>query len=175
MNGIAWGIIVCEIMFWVFILAGLIVRYGWGRKRLGLRLMAMSPVIDLVLLVLTVYDLRQGTEATWAHGVAAIYIAVSLAFGKSLIAWADQTYQRFVLRKDVARDVRPKAQRKREGFFRHLTAFVIGSVLLAGMIYWIADFKQTEALLQTIQIWFLVLLVDGLIAFSYMLFPKRAD
>ncbi len=104
-----------------------------------------------------------------------VQIGVSLAFGKSLIAWADQTYQRWILRKDVVRDVRSKAQREREGFFRHLTAFIIGSVLLAGMIFWIADFKQTEALLQTIQIWFLVLLVDGLIAVSYTIFPKRAD
>ena len=81
MNGIAWGIIVCEIMFWVFILAGLIVRYGWRKKQLGLRLMAMSPVIDLVLLVLTVYDLRQGTER---HGPMVSPPSISVSHSPSV-------------------------------------------------------------------------------------------
>ncbi|MCY1691060.1 hypothetical protein OVA29_10565 [Exiguobacterium sp. SL14] len=42
MQLVAWAIVCCEILFWVFIVAGLIVRYGFRREKLGFRLMAMS-------------------------------------------------------------------------------------------------------------------------------------
>ncbi|WP_294741412.1 hypothetical protein [uncultured Exiguobacterium sp.] len=174
MQLVAWAIVCCEILFWVFIVAGLIVRYGFRRERLGFRLMAMSPVIDIVLLLLTVFDLSRGSTATLAHGLAAIYIGVSLAFGKQMIAWADERYRRFILREQVSREQISKARKERNGFYRHVLAFLIGGALLGAMILWLGDAEQTESLLRTLQLWGLVLVIDGVISMSYTVFPTRS-
>jgi len=174
MQLVAWAIVCCEILFWVFIVAGLIVRYGFRREKLGFRLMAMSPVIDIVLLVLTVFDLSRGSTATLAHGLAAIYIGVSLAFGKQMIAWADGVYRRVILREQVAKERISRARRERNGFYRHILAFLIGGALLGAMILWLGNTEQTESLLRTLQLWGLVLVIDGVISMSYTIFPARS-
>ncbi|EZP61189.1 hypothetical protein MKY22_08405 [Exiguobacterium sp. FSL W8-0210] len=174
MQLVAWAIVCCEILFWVFIVAGLIVRYGFRREKLGFRLMAMSPVIDIVLLVLTVFDLSRGSTATLAHGLAAIYIGVSLAFGKQMIAWADGVYRRVILREQVAKERISRARRERNGFYRHILAFLIGGALLGAMILWLGNTEQTESLLRTLQLWGLVLVIDGVISMSYTVFPARS-
>ncbi|MGX9807621.1 hypothetical protein ACV3PA_10325 [Exiguobacterium acetylicum] len=174
MQLVAWAIVCCEILFWVFIVAGLIVRYGFRREKLGFRLMAMSPVIDIVLLVLTVFDLSRGSTATLAHGLAAIYIGVSLAFGKQMIAWADGVYRRVILKEQVAKERISRARRERNGFYRHILAFLIGGALLGAMILWLGNTEQTESLLRTLQLWGLVLVIDGVISMSYTVFPARS-
>lgn len=174
MQLVAWAIVCCEILFWVFIVAGLIVRYGFRREKLGFRLMAMSPVIDIVLLVLTLFDLSRGSTATLAHGLAAIYIGVSLAFGKQMIAWADGVYRRVILREQVAKERISRARRERNGFYRHILAFLIGGALLGAMILWLGNTEQTESLLRTLQLWGLVLVIDGVISMSYTVFSARS-
>lgn len=174
MQLVAWAIVCCEILFWVFIVAGLIVRYGFRREKLGFRLMAMSPVIDIVLLVLTLFDLSRGSTATLAHGLAAIYIGVSLAFGKQMIAWADGVYRRVILKEQVAKERISRARRERNGFYRHILAFLIGGALLGAMILWLGNTEQTESLLRTLQLWGLVLVIDVVISMSYTLFPARS-
>lgn len=174
MQLVAWAIVCCEILFWVFIVAGLIMRYGFRREKLGFRLMAMSPVIDIVLLVLTVFDLSRGSTATLAHGLAAIYIGVSLAFGKQMIAWADGVYRRVILKEQVAKERISRARRERNGFYRHILAFLIGGTLLGAMILWLGNTEQTESLLRTLQLWGLVLVIDGVISMSYTVFPARS-
>ncbi|MDQ6466772.1 hypothetical protein RCC94_04695 [Exiguobacterium acetylicum] len=174
MQLVAWAIVCCEILFWVFIVAGLIVRYGFRQEKLGFRLMAMSPVIDIVLLVLTVLDLSRGSTATLAHGLAAIYIGVSLAFGKQMIAWADGVYRRVILKEQVAKERISRARRERNGFYRHILAFLIGGALLGAMILWLGNTEQTESLLRTLQLWGLVLVIDGVISMSYTVFPARS-
>ena len=85
-------IIACEIMFWVFIAAGLAARYLLRRKTLGAALLICAPLVDVVLLVATALDLRGGGEANFTHGLAAAYIGFSVAFGHSLISWADARF-----------------------------------------------------------------------------------
>ncbi len=83
------AIIVCEIGFWVVLGAGLLARYGLRRPRLGAALLVGVPVVDLVLLALTVLDLRSGTAPQATHGLAAVYLGFSVAFGPGLVRWAD--------------------------------------------------------------------------------------
>lgn len=85
-------VVACEVGFWVVLGAGLLARYALRRPRLGAVLLVCTPLVDLVLLVATVFDLRAGGEATAAHGLAAIYLGVSVAFGHSLLRWADQRF-----------------------------------------------------------------------------------
>lgn len=87
MNFIACIIVACEIGFWLFIIAGLVTRYIFNQKKIGLILLAMIPVVDLVLLVATSIDVYRGTEITLAHSIAPIYLALSLVYGKAMIRW----------------------------------------------------------------------------------------
>lgn len=82
-------IIVCEIGFWALLAAGLAARYLLRRRSLGAVLLALTPVVDLALLIATAIDLRGGGEAGPAHGLAAVYLGFSLAYGRKLIRWAD--------------------------------------------------------------------------------------
>ncbi|HEX2897467.1 MAG TPA: hypothetical protein VHP63_05385, partial [candidate division Zixibacteria bacterium] len=85
-------IVGCEVGFWVALFSGLALRYLLKMKRAGAYLLASVPLIDLVLLVASVLDLRNGAVATFAHGLAAAYIGFTVAFGKLTIAWADKWF-----------------------------------------------------------------------------------
>jgi hypothetical protein len=85
-------IIACEIGFWIFLGAGLAARYLLGWRTVSNVLLVCVPLIDLVLLVASVLHLRSGAVADWTHGLAAAYIGFSVAFGQSMIRWADQRF-----------------------------------------------------------------------------------
>ena len=170
-------IIACEIAFWIFVLAGLLARYAFNRKKLGAILLFCTPIVDLFLLVATVIDLQHGGVANMFHGLAAVYIGVSVGFGKRMIKWADE---QFVYRfKKGEKPVKKKlygkehAQIERAGWYRHLLSWFVGSTLLAMIIFWIHDFSQTAKLFQTFLMWTIVLVIDFLISFSYTVFPKK--
>jgi hypothetical protein len=84
------AIVVCEVGFWVVLAAGLLVRYGFRRPRLGGVLLACVPLVDLALLAFTVMDLRSGAPAQFAHGLAAVYLGFSVMFGHAAVRWADR-------------------------------------------------------------------------------------
>lgn len=169
-------IISCEIAFWVFVVAGLAFRYVFSFKKTGVLLLYCTPLIDLALLVATVIHLRGGAEASAAHGIAAIYIGVSIAFGHSMIRWADTLFaHRFA--SGPAPEKKTKygkghARNERHGWYRHLAAWVIGCAILYGMIILVNEPDRTTRLLQFIRTWSFVLAIDFLISFSYTLFPR---
>ncbi|SFE81139.1 hypothetical protein SAMN05216378_4154 [Paenibacillus catalpae] len=170
-------IIGCEIAFWVFVLAGLACRYLLRRKRLGAVLLACTPVVDLVLLAATAIDLHQGGEASFVHGLAAIYIGVSIAFGSRMIRWADVRFaHRFAGGPPPAPKVKTgkeHARNERTGWLLHLLAWFIGCALLYGIILWINDENRTASLLSVIQKWSIILAIDFLISFSYTMWPRK--
>ena len=49
-------------------------------------------MIDVALLAFTVLDLRSGTVATFAHGLATAYVGFTVAFGPIMVSWADQRF-----------------------------------------------------------------------------------
>ncbi|MEN2768789.1 hypothetical protein [Ornithinibacillus xuwenensis] len=176
---IGWLIIACEIGFWVFVLAGLVSRYIWKRKKLSNVLLICTPIVDLVLLIATVIDLHNGAVASTVHGIAAVYIGVSVAFGHQMISWADKQFAfRFAggekppKKKKYGREY---AKVERLGWYRHLLAWIIGAAILLGIILFINNSSQTEALLGTLRIWSLVLVIDFVISFSYTIFPKKEE
>lgn len=90
MEALYLAIIACEVGFWIILIFALAARYIWKRPLLGRRLLLSLPVIDLVLLVFTILDLRSGTAATFAHGLTAVYIGFTVGFGGLIVGWADQ-------------------------------------------------------------------------------------
>ncbi|MDW0113444.1 hypothetical protein [Sporosarcina saromensis] len=177
MNLIAWAIIACEIGFWVVILAGLITRYLFNRKRLGLFFLALTPVIDLLLLIVTATDLYNGATATQVHAIAAIYLGISVAFGKSMIRWADERFVYYVKKqgpKPMRKTGWDHAKHSFKGSLQHVLAFIIGGAFLFIMIYLIDDPTQTEALSGMLKLWSLILGIDFVISISYFIWPRQA-
>ncbi|OOM75917.1 hypothetical protein CLPUN_29540 [Clostridium puniceum] len=170
-------IIVCEVGFWILVLLGLIIRYVFRRKKLGSLLLLLTPVIDVLLLITTVIDLRNGVIATPFHGLAAIYIGISLSFGNKMIRWADERFA-YGFANGTPPIKPPKhgiehALYERKNWYTHLLAWIIGSVLLYGMILFVGNSNKTTNLLQTIQMWGIILSIDFLYSFSYTLWPRK--
>ena len=177
MSLIAWLIVISEVGFWVLILAGLVTRYILKLKKIGLILLALTPVIDLILLVATSVDLYRGATASKVHAIAAIYIGVSIAFGKSMIQWADRHFQYYVMKqgpKPVKRFGMDYAKHYFKSWGQHVLAYAIGAGILFALIFLIDAPSRTEVLDQFIKLWTLVLGIDFLIAISHFIWPKRA-
>lgn len=82
-------IVACEVGFWVLLATGLLARYVLRRRRLSTVLLAATPVVDVVLFVAALADLRRGAQPSALHGLAAAYLWFSIAFGHSTIRWVD--------------------------------------------------------------------------------------
>ncbi|MFI5907630.1 hypothetical protein [Dactylosporangium sp. NPDC051541] len=146
---IAW-IVGCEIAFWVVLAAGLSARYLLRRKRLGAVLLALTAVVDLVLLIVSAIDLRGGGVAGRAHAVAAVFLGFSVAFGRSMIRWADVRFAHRFAGGPPPRVVPKRGpERVRYEWREWGKAVVAGAVavaLLQGGRAWIGDDERTEAL-----------------------------
>lgn len=92
MDAVLAIIIACEIGFWVFVTLGLVARYILRRRRTGLVLLAMTPVVDLVLLTAVIVNLQAGGTASFFHGLAGVYLGVSIVYGHKTISWADARF-----------------------------------------------------------------------------------
>lgn len=176
MNFIAWMIVACEIAFWIVIILGLTTRYIFKKNKLSIFFFALTPVVDLLLLALTSYDLYRGSTATIAHGVAAIYIGVSIVYGKSMINWADSRFQYYILKtgeKPKRLSGRAFSKNESKNLIRHYAAFLIGGSMLGLIIFLINDPSRTESLFSVLKVWTLVLAIDTAITASYFIWPKK--
>lgn len=85
-------IVACEVGFWVVLLVALAVRYLLRKEAVSRALLLCLPLIDLLLMVFAAADLRRGTAASFAHGLAAAYIGFTIAFGGVAVGWADAQF-----------------------------------------------------------------------------------
>lgn len=86
------SIIVAEISFWVFLLGGFSIRYLLGWKKVSIMMLALTPVIDLILIGLAYFDLSHGSKSSFAHGLSAFYVGYSIALGPSIISEIDRKF-----------------------------------------------------------------------------------
>lgn len=82
-------IIACEVGFWVLLALGLAARYLLKWRRTSVFLLLCEPVLELVLFTVTAIDLKNGAEPGWEHGLAALYIGYTVAYGHYTIRWLD--------------------------------------------------------------------------------------
>lgn len=169
------AIIACEVAFWLAILGGLAARYVWGKPKLGAVLLAMVPVVDLFLIALVTVDLMGGATASWHHGLAAIYVGISVAYGRRMVAWADTKFrQRYA-------DGPPPEQLYGWAYtikcwgdvLLTLLAVGIAAGLLLGMIYLVGSPARTEALLGYFPILVIILGIDVIYSVSYTIWPRK--
>ena len=169
------AIVACEIAFWVAILGGLTTRYLLRRPRTGAAMLVAAPVIDVVLVAVVTVDLLGGGTASWHHGLAAIYIGFSVAYGHRMVAWADVRFthrfaggpvpERFSGRRYTARcwgDV------LRTGLAVLIAGGIIGALVLV-----VGDPERTDELQGTVALLGVVLGIELLRAISYTIWPRR--
>jgi hypothetical protein len=144
-------IVACEVGFWAVLLLALAARYLLRKRPLSRVLLVGLPLIDLLLLVVTAVDLRRGTTATFAHGLAAAYIGFAVAFGGMVVRWADE---RFAHR--FAGGPQPTNARRRgwelvrydlELWGRCLAACLVTVALVEALVHFVGDPIATEPLL----------------------------
>ncbi|WP_028589920.1 membrane protein [Paenibacillus massiliensis] len=172
---VVWLIIACEILFWVFVVAGLVARYIFRQKRLGALLLLVTPLIDLILLVAIFVNLRNGGEITLASALAACYIGITVAFGHRLIHWADTRFSYWFAGgpKPVPKYGKEHAREERKSWYLHLLGYLIGNGIMLIMITYVGDPSQTTSLNEVMSIWSTVLVIDFFICFSYTWFPRK--
>ena len=159
----------CEIGFWVLLAAGMVTRYLLRLPRVGMVLLAMVPLVDVVMLVASVIDIRSGAEPSAKHSLAAIFIGVSVAFGHQSLKWADgwaaYKFAGGPRPRKPRKGTREKARRERQGWYRHLLAYGIGAGLMIGL--GLLSGQGFDTLLGPVWPWTVVLVIDGFVSFSY--------
>nr|WP_203606479.1 hypothetical protein [Streptomyces sp. SID11385] len=157
---------------------GLALRYGARMPRTGLAVLLVEPVLELVLLVVTALDLRRGATPAWSHGLAALYIGFTVAYGHSTLQWLDGHARHRLAGgprpPKPPRHGRPRTVHEVRLWLRTLLAAALACGLLQLAILFLGD-PDASAPLRS---WQLVALralgVHGLIAFSFVLWPPRA-
>jgi hypothetical protein len=170
-------IVACEIGFWLVLGGGLVARYLLRRRVLSTVLLVAAPLVDLVLLVATVIDLSRGAPAEFAHGLAAAYIGFSVAFGHSMIRWADQRFaHRFAGGPPPSRPPRHGRVRTRyewREFGKAALAWAISCGLLVAAIVIVGDAERTEGLQGWIARLTIVLAIWSLWPITHTIWPAK--
>ncbi len=167
-----------EFAFWLFLAAGLGARYLLRMPRLGLALLCGTALVDVVVLTATVLHLRGGATADFTHGLAAAYLGFSVAFGHTMIRWADVRFaHRFAggpppVKIPKAGPVRIKHEWVT--FAKTVVAWAISCALLVAGILWVGDAGRTEALEGWIVRLTWVLGISSLWPITYTFFPEKA-
>lgn len=170
------AIVGCELAFWVVLLAGLAARYLLRRPRLGAALLILTPVIDAVLLVLVTIDLLGGGTASWPHGLAAIYLGVSVAYGKRMVAWGDvHFHHRFAGGPAPTKltGARYTAKCWRDVLLTGI-AVILAAAILGSLILIVDDAERTAALSGYFRILGIIFAIDLIWATGFTLWPKNS-
>ncbi|MET9496791.1 hypothetical protein [Streptomyces sp. NPDC006552] len=170
-------IVVCEIAFWVLLAAGLALRYGAGMPRAGVAVLLCEPLLEVLLLVVTAVDLKNGAEPDWKHGLAAVYIGFTVALGPATIRWADaRVAHRFAGGPPPSAPTygAPRAIHEWRTAGRWILASLIAVALLQGAIWYVGGDGPTDPLRAWQRRMLCVIAVNVLIALSYTVFPKKA-
>ena len=171
-------IIGCEIAFWVLLAAGLATRYLLRAQTLSTVLLIAVPLVDVALLIAAAVDLRSGGAATASHGLAAVYIGGSVAFGHQLVGWADRQFtHRFLGGPPLPGPPRTgpaHAAYERRQWLRHLLAYLTAVVVLGLFTVLVGGAVDLRPMWQVLVPWAVVLGIDFLISFSYTLAPRKA-
>ncbi|MFF2521484.1 hypothetical protein [Streptomyces liangshanensis] len=170
-------IIVCEVGFWVLLAAGLALRYAAGKRRLGAAVLLLEPLLELVLLVATAVDLRNGAAPDWKHGLAALYLGYTVAYGRYTIRWIDgHVAHRFAGGPPPRRPPRygtARAAHEAKLWLRTLLGAAVAVALLQLAVLYVGDGGDTGSLRQ----WQFTALraagIHGVIALTYTLWPKK--
>ncbi|MGW5479770.1 hypothetical protein [Streptomyces sp. NPDC004008] len=171
-------IVACEAGFWVLLAAGLAVRYLLKWRRTSVALLLGEPLLEVVLFVATAVDLKSGAEPGWKHGLAALYIGFTVAYGHRTIRLLDgHAAHRLAGAPRPPKPPRygmPRARHEGRLWLRTLSAAAVAAALLQAAVWYVGDPDAVGPLRswQWTALWITV--IHGLIALTYLLWPKKA-
>lgn len=170
-------IVGAEVAFWLFVVGGLAARYLLRSKALSKVLFICVPLVDVVMLVAGAIHLSGGGTAERAHGLAAIYLGFSVAFGHRMIAWADQRFaHRFAGGPAPWKAPKYGPARTRylwQDFGRAALAIGISVALLGGGILLVGDPSRTEVLAAMMKPMGIVLAIWSIWPISTTIWPSK--
>ncbi|MCS0634217.1 hypothetical protein NX801_00755 [Streptomyces sp. LP05-1] len=170
-------IISCEIGFWVLLAAGLAVRYLLRMPRTGAALLLCEPLLEVVLLIATAIDLKNGADPSAAHGLAALYIGYTVGHGHRTVKWLDG----HAAHRLAGAPRPPGPPRYGMARARYEATLWLGTLLGAAVatgLLWLAiryvgDPGRTGSLEQWTHTAWRVAGIHGLVALAYAIWPKR--
>jgi hypothetical protein len=170
-------IIACEVGFWVLLALGLAARYLLKWRRTSVFLLLCEPVLELVLFTVTAIDLKNGAEPGWEHGLAALYIGYTVAYGHYTIRWLDGHAAHRL--GGGTPPVKPprygKARAAHEGrlWLRTLLGAAVACALLQGAVWYVGDGGDVSSLRAFQWVAVRVAVIHGLVALGYLIWPKK--
>jgi hypothetical protein len=168
----------CEIGFWVLLAAGLGARYLLRMPRLGLGLLLCEPLLEVVLLVATALDLKNGAEPNWTHGLAALYIGYTVGHGHRTVKWLDghAAHRLGGAPKPAGPPRYGMARARHEGkvWLGTLVGAAVATVLLQLAIWYVDDPSRVTSLESWRYVAWRTAGIHGLIALSYAIWPRKA-
>ncbi|MFF3754945.1 hypothetical protein ACFYYH_31630 [Streptomyces sp. NPDC002018] len=171
-------IVVCEAGFWVLLAAGLALRYLVGMRRLGAAVLLMEPLLEIVLLVVTAVDLKNGAEPDWKHGLAALYLGYTVAYGHYTVMWIDghAAHRLAGAPPPVGPPRHGMARARHEGrlWLRTVLAAAVAITLLQLAVLYVGDDSRTGSLTGWQFTALRVVGIHGLIALTYAIWPRKA-
>ncbi|MEV5664591.1 hypothetical protein [Streptomyces flaveolus] len=171
-------IIACEVGFWVLLALGLAARYLLKWRRTSVVLLLCEPLLELVLFAVTAVDLRNGAEPGWEHGLAALYIGYTVAYGHCTIRWLDgHAAHRLGGGPPPVKPPRhgmPRARHEGRLWLRTVLGGAVACALLQGAVWYVGDEGDVSSLRAFQWAALRVVGIHGLIAFTYLIWPKKA-
>ncbi|MFF0159433.1 hypothetical protein ACFYRY_18150 [Streptomyces sp. NPDC005263] len=167
----------CEIGFWVLLAAGLAVRYLLRMERTGMALLLCEPLLEVVLLVVTAVDLKNGADPSWKHGLAALYIGYTVGHGHRTVKWLDghAAHRLAGAPKPVGppRHGMPRARHEGRVWLGTVAAAAVATVLLQIAVWYVDDSSRTGSLESWRATAWRAAGIHGLIALTYLIWPKK--
>ncbi len=170
-------IIACEVGFWVLLAAGLGLRYLAKMPRLGAAVLLCEPLMELILLIVTTIDLKNGAEPDWKHGLAALYIGYTVAFGHYTVKWLDgHAAHRLAGGPKPAGAGYGKARAVHEWklWARTVLGAAVALVLLQAAIWYVGDAGDISSLRAWQAGALRVVGIHALVAVAYTVWPSKA-
>ncbi|MFF4169102.1 hypothetical protein [Streptomyces sp. NPDC001744] len=171
-------VVVCEVGFWILLAAGLAARYPLKMPRTGLALLLCEPLLEVLLLVVTAIDLRNGAVPDWTHGLAALYIGYTVGHGHRTVKWLDghAAHRLGGAPPPVGPPGYGMARARHEGavWLGSVIAAAVASGLLLLAALYVGDQGNTDSLRDWMSFAWRAAGVHGLIALSYAIWPKKA-
>lgn len=153
------AILACEIGFWVVLFGGLATRYLLRMRTVSSVLLLCVPLLDIALLSLIAWDLAvTGTTADFTHGLGAVYLGFTVAFGHSIITRVDGWFaHRFAGGPEPRAIPRHGAERVKhewKEWARMVLCAVITTGVLGGITWIVDDPARTAELVSWIwRVW----------------------
>ncbi|MFJ8615719.1 hypothetical protein ACIRD4_07655 [Streptomyces clavifer] len=170
-------IVLCEVGFWVLLAGGLALRYVAKKPRLGAAVLLCEPLLEVVLLVVTAIDLKNGAEPGLRHGLAAVYIGFTVGLGHSTVKWVDaRVAHRFA---GGPPPVKPpkygmaRAAHEWRTAARWIVAALTAAALLQAAVWYVGGDGDTGSLRMWQQKMLWLIGINLVIAAGYTLFPKQ--